>query len=151
MCHANLKNLGAAIEAYSEDHGRYPAELSLLSPNYLKTLPTCQSAWDQAYTYEVQFDQPFKSFRCPRHRAWESEECRRKLSHLSEIQSASPVDIGSKEQFTELTCPSGDPYLFVTHHDVFQVYCAGKNHPEVPRDCPRFDRVNGLIDFRSHP
>ncbi len=52
-CTNNLKNIGSAMEMYSTDFaGRYPkddpnrwyteeASLRQLTPNYLKTLPTC--------------------------------------------------------------------------------------------------------------
>ena len=135
MCHSNLKIIGAAIEAYSEDHGRYPTHLNLLSPNYLDTVPTCQEAWDRAYSYEVQFSKQYYWFQCRKHRGWEPEECRRKLARLNEIESAAPSDIGPENQSNKLTCPSGgDPYLYVPHPGVFKLYCQGKNHREVPRD-----------------
>ena len=151
MCHANLKIIGAAIEAYSEDHGRYPTHLNQLSPNYLETVPTCQEAWDRAYSYEVELSRQHFSFKCRKHRGWEPEECRRKLARLNEIQSAAPSDIGPEDQFPELTCPSGDPYLYRPHPGAFKLYCQGKNHREVPRDCPQTELVNGLIHIRSYP
>lgn len=50
QCKTNLKNLGTALEQYSEAHaGRYPSDLSELTPAYLKTLPSCPSA--EANTY----------------------------------------------------------------------------------------------------
>lgn len=41
-CTSNLKNIGTAYEMYSTDfEGQYPAGLSALTPNYLKTIPGC--------------------------------------------------------------------------------------------------------------
>lgn len=52
-CKSNLKNLATGLEMYSTDYaGRYPEELSKLTPNYLRTLPTCPAAQSMNYTYE---------------------------------------------------------------------------------------------------
>ena len=49
-CKSNLKGIGTALEMYSTDwSGRYPTDLHLLTPNYLKTIPTCPSARGQTY------------------------------------------------------------------------------------------------------
>jgi len=51
-CKSNLKNIGTAMEMYSSDsQGRYPTNLSLITPNYLKTIPTCASAGVATYSY----------------------------------------------------------------------------------------------------
>ena len=60
-CMSNLKNYGTALEMYSTDNsGRYPTELNVLTPNYLKTLPTCPAArsdtYSQSYTSSVKPD-----------------------------------------------------------------------------------------------
>lgn len=50
-CQSNLKNVGTALEMYSTDAaGRYPTALTTLSPNYLKTIPTCPSSGTATYT-----------------------------------------------------------------------------------------------------
>ena len=51
-CKSNLKNIGTACEMYSTDFaGRYPiGGINLLTPNYLKTIPTCASAGSNTYT-----------------------------------------------------------------------------------------------------
>lgn len=50
-CKSNLKNIGTALEMYSTDaSGRYPTTLNSLTPNYLKTIPTCPSAGAATYT-----------------------------------------------------------------------------------------------------
>lgn len=50
-CKSNLKNIGTACEMYSTDSaGRYPTGLTGLTPNYLKTIPTCASAGSNTYT-----------------------------------------------------------------------------------------------------
>ena len=44
-CKSNLKNLGTALELYSSDwSGRYPHDIHLVTPNYLKTVPTCPAS-----------------------------------------------------------------------------------------------------------
>jgi hypothetical protein len=54
-CTSNLKNLGTALEMYSTDYkGKYPpvdSGLSLLTPNYLKTIPACPAAGKVTYSY----------------------------------------------------------------------------------------------------
>lgn len=53
-CKSNLKNIGTALEMYSVDSaGRFPPKLSLLTPNYLKRIPTCPVA--NADTYSTGF------------------------------------------------------------------------------------------------
>jgi len=50
-CKSNLKNIGTALEMYSTDYkGRYPSSLSYLTPEYLRTIPTCPSAGKDTYT-----------------------------------------------------------------------------------------------------
>ena len=50
-CKSNLKNIGTALEMYSTDaSGRYPTALTILTPNYLKNIPTCPSAGAATYT-----------------------------------------------------------------------------------------------------
>lgn len=50
-CRSNLKNVGTALAMYADDFGgRYPARLSQLVPNYLRTIPTCPSAGEDTYS-----------------------------------------------------------------------------------------------------
>jgi len=50
-CKSNLKNIGTALEMYSTDNqGRFPPTLSLLTPNYLKSVPTCPSIGIDTYS-----------------------------------------------------------------------------------------------------
>lgn len=51
-CKSNLKNLGTALEMYSNDfEGRFPTALQDVTPNYLKTLPSCLAAPGAVYAY----------------------------------------------------------------------------------------------------
>ena len=47
-CKSNLKNIATALEMYSTDYGgRFPTAIAsggALTPNYLRTLPTCPAA-----------------------------------------------------------------------------------------------------------
>lgn len=50
-CQSNLRNLGNALEMYNVDYtGRYPQAFSLLTPNYIKTIPECPAAGSDTYT-----------------------------------------------------------------------------------------------------
>ncbi|HXE71769.1 MAG TPA: type II secretion system protein [Candidatus Nitrosotenuis sp.] len=50
-CKSNLKNIGTALEMYSTDHSKlYPLALDRLTPNYLKSLPTCPNAGRNTYS-----------------------------------------------------------------------------------------------------
>lgn len=52
-CKSNLKNCATALEMYACDSsGRYPTEMQALTPNYLRTLPTCPTAGTYTYTYQ---------------------------------------------------------------------------------------------------
>ena len=49
----NLKNIGTALEMYSLDfEGKYPRNLNLLTPNYLKTIPACPEPESLGYFAE---------------------------------------------------------------------------------------------------
>lgn len=49
-CKSNLKNIGTAMEMYSTDwSGSYPSNLSILTPNYLKSLPICPTTESPPY------------------------------------------------------------------------------------------------------
>lgn len=50
-CKSNLKNIGTSLEMFSTDHGgHYPRELSEITPNYLKVIPTCPTAGKDTYS-----------------------------------------------------------------------------------------------------
>jgi prepilin-type N-terminal cleavage/methylation domain-containing protein len=50
-CKSNLKNIGTALEMYSTDwSGKYPTGTTVLTPNYLKTIPECPAAATNTYT-----------------------------------------------------------------------------------------------------
>ncbi len=67
-CKSNLKNIGTALEMYSEDHqAQYPARLDALTPNYLKTFPHCPAARSDTYSasYSTKGQkQPYYSVAC---------------------------------------------------------------------------------------
>jgi prepilin-type N-terminal cleavage/methylation domain-containing protein len=51
-CKSNLKNIGTALEMYSTDsYGRYPTSIDMITPNYVKVIPTCASAGTNSYVY----------------------------------------------------------------------------------------------------
>lgn len=44
-CASNLKNMATAMEMYSTDwSGKYPPRVTLLAPNYLRTIPKCPAS-----------------------------------------------------------------------------------------------------------
>src|ERR1700712_1744623 len=51
-CESNEKNEGTAFEMYSTDNsGHYPkTNMGLLTPNYLKVIPTCPAAGSDTYS-----------------------------------------------------------------------------------------------------
>lgn len=50
-CESNLKNVGTALEMYATDaQGVYPPTLALVTPNYLKFIPTCPAAKRDTYS-----------------------------------------------------------------------------------------------------
>ena len=51
-CKSNLKNIGTAMEMYSSDNsGKYPPNIDMLTPNYLKTIPECPASARVTYKY----------------------------------------------------------------------------------------------------
>ena len=67
-CKSNLKNIGTAMEMYSTDwSGKYPEDINMLTPNYLKTIPECPTANEITYTLQTgesaaYNDQGFKDY-----------------------------------------------------------------------------------------
>ena len=58
-CKSNLKNIGTALEMYSTDYsGRYPNEMDLLTPNYLRNIPECPAAEEVTYRLRTGLDAP---------------------------------------------------------------------------------------------
>lgn len=51
-CKSALKNIATAVEMYATDYsGRYPTALTVATPNYLRSVPSCPVAG--AYTYSA--------------------------------------------------------------------------------------------------
>lgn len=64
-CESNLKNMATAVEMYSTDFsGRFPREISQVTPDYVKTLPTCPAAAANTYSYTVSADPDGYTFVC---------------------------------------------------------------------------------------
>lgn len=148
-CKANLKNLGSALEMYSQDwEGLYPRDLALLTPNYIKTIPECPEAMAVTYGYRPEIRAPGRTLVCRVHPAGELEECKTKLARLSFLKYEQPSQISEEEQVIELTCPSGAPYTFVSYWNTYEIYCRGENHKSlsVPIDHPRYNGVEGLVE-----
>lgn len=68
-CESNLKNIGAALEMYAGANDRnYPPSLTVLTPGYLQTIPTCSSSGtNRGYidSYRVSKDFKAYTFYCP--------------------------------------------------------------------------------------
>ena len=68
-CQSNMKNIGTALECYRQDNNDlYPPNLAMLTPGYLKTIPTCPSGkmkrGGYAATYRVRWNYKEYSFYC---------------------------------------------------------------------------------------
>jgi prepilin-type N-terminal cleavage/methylation domain-containing protein len=63
-CESNEKNSGTAFEMYSTDNsGHYPQStgtggMTLLTPNYLKIIPTCPAAGTDTYSSTYSYTTP---------------------------------------------------------------------------------------------
>jgi hypothetical protein len=69
-CKSNEKNIATALEMWSSDNaGRYPQNLKQLTPNYLRTIPTCPAAGRDTYspTYKVEAKPDHFYFFCQGH------------------------------------------------------------------------------------
>ena len=52
-----MKNIATALGMYATDHeGHYPANLSQLTPNYLKAIHGCPSAMSDTYSASFQVE-----------------------------------------------------------------------------------------------
>ena len=54
-CASNLKNIGTGMEMWSTDNaGRYPTSLAMLTPDYLRRIPNCPAAGVDTYSASLQ-------------------------------------------------------------------------------------------------
>lgn len=49
-CISNLRNIASALEQYRNEKASYPDTLSVMTPDFLKTIPTCPSAGTDTYS-----------------------------------------------------------------------------------------------------
>lgn len=69
-CKSNQSNLATGLEMWSADNqGRYPKEMSQLTPEYLKQIPTCPAAQADTYSqsYQVSSQPDLYTFYCQGH------------------------------------------------------------------------------------
>lgn len=54
-CQSNLRNIATAVNQYEVEKKVFPTGLTEITPNYIKTIPTCPSAAKDTYTdgYQV--------------------------------------------------------------------------------------------------
>ncbi len=70
QCQSNMKNIATALEIYSVDNqGEYPDDIYKISPNYMKSMPTCAMAGMDSYSvsYGVSVDYDHYTFFCSGH------------------------------------------------------------------------------------
>ena len=48
-CKSNMRQIDSSIVRYSADSGSYPSDLAALSPDYIRTIPTCPLGGDYEY------------------------------------------------------------------------------------------------------
>lgn len=62
ICLGNMKTISTTLEMYRADTGRYPSALGALTPNYLKTIPTCHAAGLDKYSGSYKADPSGNSY-----------------------------------------------------------------------------------------
>ena len=67
-CRGNCRNIGTALKTYADNNdGHYPESLEMLTPKYLKTIPTCPSSRTNKgyiHSYKVSPDSGAFTFYC---------------------------------------------------------------------------------------
>lgn len=62
-CHTNMKEIGAALKAYSADNnGEYPESMKMLVPDYIKSIPTCPAARREVYSRPYRTSKDYKRY-----------------------------------------------------------------------------------------
>ena len=63
-CASNCKVIGEAMEMYAAKHNKnYPQSLTMLTPDYLQTIPTCaKSGTNQGYINSYRVSDDFKAY-----------------------------------------------------------------------------------------
>ena len=94
-CKSNLRNMATALEMYSTDNaGRYPKSIGLLTPNYLKAIPQCAAAQKDTYSacYQMAAGPDAYTLACQgHHHPQEKRDDFPRYSSYSGIQSDSEV------------------------------------------------------------
>ncbi len=64
QCASNCKVIGEAMEMYAAKHNKnYPLSLTMLTPDYLQTIPTCaKSGTNQGYIDSYQVSKDYKAY-----------------------------------------------------------------------------------------
>ncbi|MGE0487608.1 MAG: hypothetical protein AB7S38_00185 [Vulcanimicrobiota bacterium] len=173
-CKSNLKNIATALEMYSTDfHGAYPNSLATLTPNYLRSIPTCPSSGLDSYSlsYRVATDPHRYGFCClsgthpghPRNypaynamaglveqpEATENlEQCQSTMKELS-VEVMQPNEKRPPIEQTASAKCCGIPYLIVPRDDgSVLIECGSSAHMaegEAPLH-PRYDSRQGGFD-----
>lgn len=66
-CKSNLKNMATAIEMYSaENAAKFPPGLALVTPNYMRAVPTCPAVGINTYSasFTSTINPPFFMIQC---------------------------------------------------------------------------------------
>ena len=116
-CQTNLRNIACAVEMYSTDwSGRYPANLALLTPDYLRAIPTCPATRPTLLMPAV------------------VGGCRG-VGPGSDVRLCEiPVGPGFNSYY----------YRATAEPDLYTLCCAGHHHPELEKNFPRYTANEGL-------
>lgn len=155
-CKSNLRNIATALEMYATDYsGSFPTSMDTLTPNYLRTVPTCPAAGRDTYTNSLTVDNQIQLpvFRCPTHRRYE-KRCRERCLQLQQqvLQSGKAPPETSEQlglSAKQLECPEGGgAYEYSVQQAKFEFFCQGNQHRgvESPQDYPRYNSWEGLVE-----
>ena len=150
-CRSNLKNIGLALEIYSQQGKRtYPDSLQPLTPNILVAIPACPAAGEDVYSQTYRYV-PASAGEVSLYTATPDcgRSCWRELEDaekaLSELSSAEKTVDALTESLKE--CEHG-PFTVGPARGSYSFHCAGHQHDwsGVAENYPVYTSENGLAD-----
>ena len=135
-CTGNMKNVSTALEMYCcNNGGEYPDSLSRLTPDYLKTIPTCPSAKKDTYseTYRINRKERFYHFSC---------------GGNNHRNKGLPSNFPRFNSNSCLTYYTGEMDDFIRRYEINNVDIALNNNPSVLKD--RFVNDNTPLHIAAY-
>lgn len=126
-CRRHISQLDTALTQYASDHdGDYPAKLDGLTPEYLRTLPTCPQTL-KGYDYDLTASPGAAGRVMPHYHEPPTVDLTPALDAYVKREGRYPASLGEVPDLP--VCPLGSPFYYEVYNGTYTLQCKGK-HPE---------------------